>query len=576
MALLIEGASAFFEHFEPNDKAPVRGTPAVFVASGITSTSVTSAALSGAAATNYVGCQLRALNGTQKGQRRIIKAFNPGTDTATVDAWNGSADATVFELWVLPTPWVVAASAGASGSPGPPTVVAVTSADTSGRPGRGASENWSGTGQPSRYALFCISGTNANRWALIEGWSGGTFTLQAFGAWAADSAGDLYVPLKMIHPHGGEYPIGDFNQVYVERPTVRGHFEERGGVLAGRTSSISFGTEVQGPTGLASGATLATRPTESGDMLDSIFAENRDGGTAVGSGSTTTSIKVTTATGTQADGRFRIGSVVLINGEATVIRAMTDGAGGEDTWTVSPALSSAPASGAAVVGGVCYTPIYPETGHRTHGFWRLDGGTTWRNMYGALPNLKVEGFTEGEILRWMWEYTGDGHYTMGGYNFGSFLYANERFPIGTRRIPRPGRNSIIKIDGTITHVKSFSLDYGFQLQPQTTVTGQDQGAGQYVGKRATAGTMTVWMEDASWIAKFERETNIEILVQSGNVSGDCFVWYVPAARLTTMPQSKDGMGLQHEMAFRVLESGVTGNDGSGTIRSLADITAAVL
>jgi len=574
MALLIEGASSLYEHPEPDDKAPVRATPFVFIASSITATTVVSSTLSGAAATNYVGCQLRALDGNQKGQRRIIKAFNPGTDTATVDSWIGTPDATVFEMWVLPVPWIVASSAGASGSPGPPTIVAVTTADTSGRPGRDTSEDWV---DPDRYAVLCVSGTNAGRVALIEGWAAGTYTLEAFGAWAADSTGDLYIPIKNLHTHGAEFALGDLNQTYVARPTVRGHFEEREGVLAGRTSGISFGVEAQGPTGVSSGGTAATRPTEAGDILNSMFTENADAATAVTAGSTTTSINVTTATGVQADGRFRIGSVVLINGEATMIQAMTDGGGSDDVWTVSPALSAAPGAGAGVYGGVCYTPLYPETGHRTHGIWCLHGGTEWRCLYGCAPNIKVEGFTEGEILRWMLEWTGDGHFTFTPSNaFSAWTYANERFPIGVRRVPTTGRNTIIKLDGTIIQAKAFTLDYGFTNQPEGTVTGQDQTYGIHTAKRETTGTLTVWMTDDGYIEKFERAAKMELVVQKGSVQGEAFVFHMPQIQFTGMPVSKDGMGFQHEIPFKVLESSVTGDDGSGTIRAVSDITAALI
>jgi hypothetical protein len=574
-APLIEARSILLEHPEQNDSAPTRAVPLRFVGTA-TSTTVVSAALIGSAATNYVGCLIHALNGQQKGQRRVALAFNAGTDTLTVAAWDGTAyDVTDFELWVIPTPFVVASGAGTAGNPGPPVVPSVSAADVSGRPGRASTENWSGTGQPSRYCLLGLSGANVGRIALITGWAANNFTLEAFGAWAAGATGDLYVPVKLLLQHGGEMALGDMTQLHLDREFVKGHQEQYEGTMGPRTGAISFALEVQGPTGVSSGATLATRATEAGDVLDSMMTENRDGATAIsGAGSTTTAITVTTATGTQADGRVRIGSAVLVDGEVAFVTAMVDGAGSADTMTVTPALGAAPVAGRAVQGGVCYTPLYPETGHRTHGFWLLKGGSLWRRLYGAMPNIKLEGMLDEEIPRWMMEWKADGHYShgAGAVDFGAFLYATERFPLGTRRVPRPGRASLVKLNGTSIGARAFTLDLGYTIESKGVVTGLDKTEGMFVNKRLTKGTLSVWVESNANIERFERGAKMELVVQSGSTQGETLAVWMPKVQWTGAPVAKESGGLVHEIPFKVLESEITGNDGSGTIRRIADIT----
>jgi hypothetical protein len=51
---------------------------------------------------------------------------------------------------------------------------------------------------------------------------------------------------------------------------------------------------------------------------------------------------------------------------------------------------------------------------------------------------------------------------------------------------------------------------------------------------------------------------------------------MPKIQFTGAPVSKDGSGFQHELPFKVLRSDLTGNDGSGTIRRLSDLTIALL
>lgn len=577
---LIEGLSYLFESFEPGaDQTATRATPHTFTGTN-TATTVVSSALTGTVATNYVGCLIEALDGNQVGQRRLVLAFNPATDTATTEAWKGTANATQFRMWILPRPMFVQSGAGTAGNPGPPAVPFVTATDVSGR--LGYTNSWVTLGGQTvpRYMLFCEQGANANRVGVIVSSTASTATLDPFANWVAGAAGDLYTPIKLIRHHGGEFVTGDMGQALIERPFTHANFEREPGTLAPRTAAISFACEIHGCSAGSTGATAAKAPTEASDFLDSMMDLNADATTTVGAGSSTTSITVTTGQGTQADGRFRIGSIVLIAGEATCITAMVDGGAGVDTWTVTPALTVAPVSGTPVYGGVCFTPLYPERSHRTHGFDQWLGGKIRRRSWAGLCNVKLEGVLSEEVARLMFEYKLDGHYAADGWDIGNLTFPKGRMPTeeaaGSRLVPSVARAGRVMLAGATVAVRNFTFDWGYDIQQKSpAVTNMDKADGPYVANRMSRGTIGLWFEDIDEIERFERGAETELLLQMGIAQRQTYVLYLPKVQYTGVPIGKENGGYIHDIAFEVRRSNLSGSDGGTTTRTVSDVTLAV-
>lgn len=146
-------------------------------------------------------------------------------------------------------------------------------------------------------------------------------------------------------------PSAGLENAIIPRPGNRVNFGRGDGVVGPRGGTFGFNTQIR-PSGTTVTAGTAAPKSECSGLFQAVgLVENQDTTTAIdGAGSTTTSLDITTGNWES----FTIGNMVIVNGEATFITAMTDGAGAADNLTVAPPLSLAPGAGDLVHATVGY------------------------------------------------------------------------------------------------------------------------------------------------------------------------------------------------------------------------------
>jgi len=183
--------------------------------------------------------------------------------------------------------------------------------------------NGAGSG-PSRGEIQTINASTA----------GGVITVDSAFT-NAPQVGDVLLIGKFVE-FGGASP--GLENPMIPRPGNRINFGMGDGVVGAKGGTFAFNTQVR-PSGAHSGAgSVANKSEISGLMQAAGLVENQDTTTAIEAGSSTSAIKITTGSWEN----YTVGNMVIVNGEATFITSLTDGAGAADTVNVSPVLSLAP------------------------------------------------------------------------------------------------------------------------------------------------------------------------------------------------------------------------------------------
>lgn len=169
------------------------------------------------------------------------------------------------------------------------------------------------------------------------GASEGLFTVSpAFSQSLA--AGDVLKIGKFIEIEITALPDGP---EYHARPNSRVNYAVGPGVIGARGTDFSFNSRIYGSGYSAAAGSEAAR-SDFHALMSACGLDARLGtSSTVGAGSSTTAVKI--ATGSWEN--HQIGDLVMHNGNIRRITALTDGAGGVDTVTVSPPLPVAPTSG---------------------------------------------------------------------------------------------------------------------------------------------------------------------------------------------------------------------------------------
>ena len=271
------------------------------------------------------------LSGDAKGEWRRIVDYTGSSTTAKLEG-NGFtaqiASGVEYELWLSPEPVVVATATSAGGN---------QCVDTN----RNEPDDfWVG------YMLVAANGGTANS-AVRSGFkitsfvsSTGVFTVDTsdlpIGWGSTSAAGDVYLLRKAIDATDISAGVAE---EYIPRGTNRVNFSKGDGVVGPRSGTFSFSLPIRPSGSLASSG---NKPQQSnvGGLLEACGLEETitQSQTAT-TGGTTTSIVFTGTTDVP-----KIGQMVIHNGNATFVTAISS-SGGNTTLTVSPALPVAPASG---------------------------------------------------------------------------------------------------------------------------------------------------------------------------------------------------------------------------------------
>lgn len=269
-------------------------------------------------------------SGACKGQwKRIVDDNGSGTFTLENNGFTAIiASGVEYSVWLSPEPVVVVDS-----SSGETNMVDAVRGETA--------DFWNG------YYAVPITGTHRGKLARITDFSSGTFTLAAsFGS--ALTAGDVVLLRRFVEIGS---PAPSLTQTYVPRAGGRLNFSVGDGVAGARSGTFSFETDV-----LASGSLAAASSPANTSALHGLFqgcgydATIGTSSAVSGSGSSTNSIDVTTATWES----FPLGSAVQVNGEARFVNAYTDGGVGADTLGCTPNLSDSPDDTVAVNASTLY------------------------------------------------------------------------------------------------------------------------------------------------------------------------------------------------------------------------------
>jgi len=519
-----------------------RGTTSGAGAAGGT-TVVDASADSGGADTYNGRYWVHILSGDNEGEwKRVIDDDGSGTLAVENNGFTNQVAASVrYELWKSPEPVVVVDSTTAT------TIVDAVRAE--------ANDFWNG------YYLIPINGTDRglNPVEITDFVSAtGTFTV-ANNALDGVSAGDVLVLRRFVEVGGISLPGG---HAYHPRPQNRVNFAVGDGTIGAKSGEVSFNTHVFGSGSLAAADAAANKSELHGLLVASGLELSQGTSATVGAGSTTTAIKI--ATGKWEN--LTIGQLVEYQGNVRRITAQTDGAGAEDTITVSPAL-----------------PYAPTSGDVLHAMCNYQKSTDGDGMYGVTLEYEVDGvrytitgckgnvqLVDGPVLEFSFSFTCN-----------HWIREIEAAPYnaGTAYTSQPSiLNSDRKawLDTTGTDIKGFTAQPGStfamkQVQGSTGINGGSelQHTGYACGCtfREILSSSGDLDQDLRWTARTSRA----ILVVYGG-HGNAMAVSIPAGRLIESPNPEDGDGMVE--VPNVVEAQDAGNttDPDATIVKIPDFS----
>lgn len=382
------------------------------------------------------------------------------------------------------------------------------------------------------YYALPITGTHRGKKALITGFvpGTGTFTLAAaFGG--ALAAGDVVLLRKFVEVKGLSLPDGP---TYFDRFQVRNNFSLGDGVVGARGGSCNFNSQIT-PNGTLSSSYA------NGSVLSGLFQaaglEERVGTkTAIATGaptSTTTSLSVTTGT---LENLF-VGQMIIWNGNASFVTALTDGGAGDDVITISPALPSVPAVGDAIYGS------------------RMYAKTTSGDVYGCLIEAEIDGIrytmtgckgsvdlVDAPLPEFAWKFSVDNWWEnneAAPWNAGSAF---------TTAQPVMSHDRIFYIDSTKTDVGAITASPNTVVSPRNVQgsTGANGRSGFQVTDASKA-TMTFReLSDASAeltvVNRYNARTSMAVAAIFGS-HGSTFAVRIPVGRIKEYPKNTNDNNL---------------------------------
>lgn len=515
---------------QPTYKSGLRtSSPASFEATGAGSTTtIVSATLGGDTADDWVGKIVEVVRATNEQNvrcRAMVIAFDPATDTLTLDAAlpAATADGDRFRLYDTPDGLIVATSAVAGGA----TVVAA---------GRGeADDYWNGTDEEGGYRLEAVNGDNVttaqNERITDFAQATGTFTLgTALGVDVA--VGDMFRAAKHPQVSGIAIIVPDRPDI-TNNPLVGGYGAEKS-EAGNRSAAGAVELLHRGP-----GRTRAGSKSEADEPLSCVFTTTAAGGDiTVDTGATTTSIPY--SAGSPVVGQMG----VTEEGDVFMVAAVAGGA-----ITPSPPLRTAPVAATTIKCGRVYTPANTLQGALTVYNWL--GSALLRILYGTVPLPKFA-------------------FERGGYNKISFgLKAADYYEVVAERgwYPRLPTVDALRTrdmrlalyDGSASFAPPLiggSFDPQIEMHDQVNLSSPNEIDGQEIINVHGAGTFKTRLNSttARLLRDAEGRRELTLLLQSGAAPGSpgmMGIWAYSVG-INGVPPIADGGGeLESDIAYTV-------------------------
>ncbi len=489
----------------------------------------------------YNGYWVRILSGALKGAFAMVVDDN-GSGTLTLENAGFSAQVgsgVAYAIYKSPLPMVVVDS-----SSGETDMVDAGRAE--------ANDFW------NTYWVLPLTGNRRGRAAKVSDFvsSTGTFTLAA-GLGGALAAGDVVLLLKALEVGGLQMQLGE---PYEARPSARVNFSRGDGVVMGRDGSVNFSTDILASGTLQDTANSDANPSVLAGLFQATGLVEVIGKTlAVETGSTTTAVKVSTATHENVD----IGAAIQWKGNVAFVTAKTDGGGSADTLTVSPALPSAPAAADKAHASRMYRKT---TDGDLLGIWLLvevDGIRTL--LTGCKGNVQL---TSAGKPQFAWQFSVD-----------HWIRQAEAVPANlgsaySTALPVLERDRIAYLDTTKIDIAGFTCSPNVATAPKN-VSGRygiNGRAGHHITGIGPTATFRELLEadggltqDELWQARTAKD--MKVIMGS---HGDCAAVRIPVGRLVQNPNPEDMEGMQAAPSVIEAQDADTADNGNGTLVKVPD------
>jgi len=509
-------------------------------------TTVVAASFTSGGADGYNGrYYVEILSGTCKGQmKRIVDDNGSGTYTIENNGFSAQIGASViFSIWKSPEPVIV--------------VDGALDANNFNDDYRDENDiDWVG------YYVMPITGScrgEIRQVSLFEktgGASEGLFTVSpAFSTSLA--AGDVCLLGRFFEVDVTALPGGPD---YHPRPINRVNYSVGAGVTGARGVDFAFNVRPHG-TGSLTASGSAVGHSDMHALFTAAGLDERLGtSSTVGAGSTTTAVAV--ATGSWEN--HQAGDIVMHNGNARRVTALTDGGAGVDTITVAPPLPVAPTSGDTLYALATYYKSADAT--TLYGCVievEIDGVRT--TMTGCKGTLEPQATTPAEFAfsfkcdHWIREYED------APYNPGT-AYSSQGDILG--------KDMMAWADSTQIDIKGFAAQIGRETiaREVTGAYGINGRAGFHHINYACGASYREIMADGAELEAENRYlagTDRALFVQCG-ASSDAFCIAIPVAHHVgaATPDPSSGL-LEAPNVLAALDAG-TYTDPDGTITKVPD------
>lgn len=260
-------------------------------------------------------------------------------------------------------------------------------------------------------------------------------------------------------------------------------------------------------------------------------------GTAVtGSGSSTTSIDVTSSAG------FTTGTLCMINGQVRLITAKAAG-----NITITPALSAAPAAAdvvyASVSAAVTSTTNY-EPAATCAFVWKHDGDEV--TILGCAGTLKVEPYDAGTRPTLSLEFQINSWANTTNKSALPTSLPTLRSPLLAKRNAGDTTGSALWWGSTATPLASSKtgFDPALTLSPKPSVEGIEGRIGWAITAENAMFDVTPYSAQTTYSDDYEAATNRTAVLQLGNASGAAFGIAAQQTQIMDLPSEADVGGIR--------------------------------
>lgn len=333
-------------------------------------------------------------------------------------------------------------------------------------------------------------------------------------------------------------------QEAIPRPLMRDAMGKRvASVIGGKGGTLTFKTPLVGAATAGASGVAAVPPTWLSPLMKACgFTESNGTGTAVtGSGSTTTVIDVTDASGIVA------ASLVMIGGEVREVTAVDTGAT-PDTITVFPALSAAPSAATVVYAAANYILDSGADSGSTVAFAVKAQGSE-ETLLGCKGTVQIEGVDARGRPMLSWSFQID-----------SWADTSNKSSLPTAlglKVNPLAMGAPFWLASTKTPIANFGFDPGFTVSPKPSTQGAQGRAGWLVTGEASRMTVRPYFNQTSLRSTFAAATKQTATMQFGSAHTETFAVVADQTQIAELPNNVDVNGLRaHDLVLDCLESSI--------------------